>query len=116
MSKIKKLNKYQTAAVNHNQGPAVVFAGAGAGKTAVIEHRTTRLLSEGSDPARILLLTFTNKAADEMLKRVAEQNPTANLVEGGTFHSWARKLLLRYGKAIGLKQNFTILDEDDAEG
>jgi DNA helicase II / ATP-dependent DNA helicase PcrA len=115
MTEIRKLNKYQQRAVRHKQGPAIVFAGAGAGKTAVIEHRTARLLADGVDPTRILLLTFTNKAADEMLNRVAKQNPAAKLVAGGTFHSWARKLLLRYGKTIGLRANFTILDEDDAE-
>jgi DNA helicase-2/ATP-dependent DNA helicase PcrA len=115
MTRIKKLNKHQKAAIRHEDGPAVVFAGAGAGKTAVIEHRTARLLADEVDPTRILLLTFTNRAADEMLTRVAEQHPAARMIDGGTFHSWARKLLLHHGKAIGLRSNFTILDEDDAE-
>ena len=97
-------------------GPALVIAGAGSGKTRVLVYRVARLIDMGVDPASILLLTFTRKAAQEMLGRVGLLiGPQSDRVMGGTFHSVANVLLRRYGRTIGLEPGFTILDRGDSE-
>ncbi len=112
----QELNPQQLAAVEVVDGPALVIAGAGSGKTRVLVYRVARLIDSGIDPASILLLTFTRKAAQEMLGRVGLLiGPHSDRVMGGTFHSVANQLLRRYGRAIGLEPGFTILDRGDSE-
>ena len=112
----QELNPQQLAAVEVVDGPALVIAGAGSGKTRVLVYRVARLIDMGVDPASILLLTFTRKAAQEMLGRVGLLiGPQSDRVMGGTFHSVANVLLRRYGRAIGLEPGFTILDRGDSE-
>ena len=112
----QELNPQQLAAVEVVNGPALVIAGAGSGKTRVLVYRVARLIDLGVDPASILLLTFTRKAAQEMLGRVGLLiGPHSDQVMGGTFHSVANILLRRYGRGIGLEPGFTILDRGDAE-
>ena len=110
----KELNPEQLAAVREGDGPCLVLAGAGSGKTRTIIYRLAYLLEKGIDPKNICLVTFTNKASKEMIGR-------AELLLGykpqglvaGTFHHLANLLLRRFGRKIGLEPNFTILDEDD---
>ena len=112
----QELNPQQLAAVEVVDGPALVIAGAGSGKTRVLVYRVARLIDTGVDPASILLLTFTRKAAQEMLGRVGLLiGPQSDRVMGGTFHSVANVLLRRYGQTIGLDPGFTILDRGDSE-
>ena len=110
------LNEQQLAAVSAPDGPVLVLAGAGSGKTRVITYRVAYLISERRVlPQQIMLATFTNKAARSMLKRCEEViGRTARDVTGGTFHHIANLLLRRYAKALGYQNNFTILDESDA--
>src|ERR1700730_4681713 len=110
------LNAQQLAAVTHRDGPLLVVAGAGSGKTRTLIYRVARLIESGVPPGAILLLTFTRRAAQEMLRR-AEQlvGDRAGAVAGGTFHSFANNVLRRMGAPIGLKPNFTILDRSDME-
>ncbi|HJW14841.1 MAG TPA: ATP-dependent helicase, partial [Thermoanaerobaculia bacterium] len=92
-----------------------VIAGAGSGKTRTLVYRVARLIESGVDPGRILLLTFTNKAAREMLRRVETLlTVDTRRLMGGTFHSVGNRLLRRFGASVGLGSNFTILDEEDA--
>jgi len=110
------LNPQQLAAVTAGDGPALVIAGAGSGKTRTLVYRVAYLIDRGIDPATILLLTFTRKAAQEMLKRSGLLiGARSERVCGGTFHSVANLLLRRYGRPIGLEAGFTILDRGDAE-
>ena len=110
------LNPQQLAAVMAGDGPALVIAGAGSGKTRTLVYRVAYLIDLGNDPGTILLLTFTRKAAQEMLKRVGLLiGSRSERVSGGTFHSVANMLLRRYGRPIGLEPGFTILDRGDAE-
>ena len=110
------LNSQQLAAVDVVDGPALVIAGAGSGKTRVLVYRVARLIDRGIDPSSILLLTFTRKSAQEMLGRVGLLiGPQSERVRGGTFHSVANALLRRYGRVIGLEPRFTILDRGDSE-
>ncbi len=111
----KLLNPSQWEAVKTIEGPVLVIAGPGSGKTRVIEYRVLHLMENGVRPEAILLLTFTRRAAAEMLNRAAEHDPRARKVEGGTFHSFAYKLLKQYGANLGLPKNLLILDEDDAQ-
>ena len=112
----QELNPQQLAAVEVLNGPALVIAGAGSGKTRVLVYRVARLIDMGVDPASILLLTFARKSAQEMLGRVGLLiGPQSDRVVGGTFHSVANFLLRRYGRAIGLEPGFTILDRGDSE-
>ena len=112
----QELNPQQLAAVEVVDGPALVIAGAGSGKTRVLVYRVARLIDMGVDPASILLLTFTRKAAQEMLGRVGLLiGPQSDRVMGGTFHSVGNVLLRRYGRTIGLEPGFTILDRGDSE-
>lgn len=112
----QELNPQQLAAVEVLNGPALVIAGAGSGKTRVLVYRVARLIDMGVDPASILLLTFTRRSAQEMLGRVGLLiGPQSDRVVGGTFHSVANFLLRRYGRVIGLEPGFTILDRGDSE-
>ncbi|MEX0720833.1 MAG: ATP-dependent helicase [Balneolaceae bacterium] len=109
------LNKQQFDAVFHEAGPALVVAGAGTGKTRTLVHRVARLVESGVDPANILLLTFTRRAAKEMLNRASDiLDDRCKRVQGGTFHFYCSLLLHRYSEAIGFPGNFTIIDTADA--
>jgi DNA helicase-2/ATP-dependent DNA helicase PcrA len=109
------LNDEQRAVALAPRGPLVVLAGAGSGKTRAITYRVARFLDTGIAPERILLLTFTNRAAKEMLRRVGELvGPQALQVMGGTFHHVGNALLKKHALAIGYGENFTILDREDA--
>lgn len=112
----RELNAQQRDAVDVVNGPALVIAGAGSGKTRVLVYRVARLIDRGIDPSSVLLLTFTRKSAQEMLGRVGLLiGPQSERVTGGTFHSVANAWLRRYGRVIGLNPGFTILDRGDAE-
>ncbi|MBQ4613950.1 MAG: ATP-dependent helicase [Akkermansia sp.] len=109
-----ELNPEQYAAVMTNARHALVVAGAGSGKTRTLTFRVARLLASGVPSWRILLLTFTNKAAREMLARVGELTGVdSSHLWGGTFHSVANRLLRRYAERLGYQPGFTILDSDD---
>ena len=112
----EELNEEQYAAVTAPDGPALVIAAAGTGKTRTLVYRVAWLLEQGVDPNRILLLTFTNKAAKEMLERA--RTLTGDAVSGllgGTFHHLANRLLRRYATHIGFGNDYTILDSDDSK-
>jgi superfamily I DNA/RNA helicase len=102
----------QQEAVTHFQGPLLILAGAGSGKTRVITRRVAWLLQQGVRPSNVLAITFTNKAAGEMKQRVDALVP-GNRVWISTFHSLGARLLRQYGERIGLDRNFTIYDMDD---
>jgi DNA helicase-2/ATP-dependent DNA helicase PcrA len=109
-----ELNEQQFAAVTAAPGPLLVIAGAGSGKTRTLTYRVAYLLENGIDPRNILLLTFTNKAARQMLERVAKLLPfDASGIWGGTFHSIGNRMLRRHGSAIGYPSGFTIMDRED---
>jgi DNA helicase-2/ATP-dependent DNA helicase PcrA len=112
----KELNPSQLEAVNFNQGPLLVIAGAGSGKTRTLTYRVARLVDEGVPPGSVLLLTFTRKAAQEMLKRATRllDNRCQN-VSGGTFHSYAYGILRKYAFKVGFESGFSIIDRSDAE-
>lgn len=127
-SLLRDLNDEQRAAVTHDDGPLLVVAGAGTGKTATLTHRVAYLIATGISPERICLLTFTRRAAEEMLRRTdsllrrakrsdRSSGPphTGSRVWGGTFHAFAARLLRIYGESIGLPSGFTILDRADSE-
>lgn len=131
------LNAQQVAAARHGRGPLLIVAGAGSGKTRTLVHRVAHLIQEGTDPGRIMLLTFTRRAAAEMMRRVdgvlrgLKENGahgdgigdskrsgtivTSKRLWGGTFHSVATRLLRAHGKQIGLEPGFTIHDRGDSE-
>ena len=124
MSSTGTLNREQQKAVEHSGGPLLIIAGAGTGKTRTLVHRVAWLIDNGIKPERILLLTFTRRAASEMLHRVEQllqQQKRRNVsvinrgIWGGTFHAVATRLLRMYGLAIGLPRDFTILDRGDSE-
>src|SRR5712664_3829463 len=109
-----ELNEQQLAAVTAPPGPILVIAGAGSGKTRTLTYRVAYLLENGIDPRNILLLTFTNKAAREMLGRVANLLPVdASGLWGGTFHSVGNRILRRHGTALAYSSGFTIMDRVD---
>ena len=109
-----ELNEQQLAAVTASPGPLLVIAGAGSGKTRTLTYRVAYLLENGIDPRNILLLTFTNKAARQMLDRVANLLPVdASGLWGGTFHSVGNRMLRRHGSALGYSSGFTIMDRED---
>jgi len=127
---LKGLNAEQCRAVSHDDSPLLIIAGAGTGKTTTLVHRVAQLIERGTHPSRILLLTYTRRAAGEMLRRVdhllqhlrrdasaADGRPpfAGSHVWGGTFHAVAAHLLRLYGKALGLKDGFTIQDRSDSE-
>ncbi len=109
------LNPEQLAAVMHPGGPMLVLAGAGSGKTRTLVYRVCRLIEDGIPPSKILLLTFTNKAAREMLDRVEHLGDTGTArVTGGTFHSAGHRILRRYAESVGYSPRFSILDREDS--
>jgi DNA helicase-2/ATP-dependent DNA helicase PcrA len=109
-----ELNGQQLAAVTARPGPQLIIAGAGSGKTRTLTYRVAYLLENGIDPRNILLLTFTNKAARQMLDRVANLLPIdASGLWGGTFHSVGNRMLRRHGSALGYNSGFTIIDRED---
>jgi DNA helicase II / ATP-dependent DNA helicase PcrA len=110
------LNAEQRAAVAHGDGPLLIVAGAGTGKTRTLVHRVAALIERGVRPERILLLTFTRRAAEEMLTRVERLTASgATRVAGGTFHATAHQTLRQFGARVGIADGFTILDQSDAE-
>src|SRR5215468_1032199 len=116
------LNEAQREAVLHGDGPLLVVAGAGTGKTTTLAHRVAALIERGTPPERILLLTFARRAAAELLRRVdgllgraGTDRPASSRVWGGTFHSVATRLLRQHGERIGLHPGFTIHDRGDPE-
>src|ERR1700734_3028898 len=111
-----QLNDDQFAAVTAEPRTLLLLAGAGSGKTRTLTYRVAYLLSQGVRPGEILLLTFTNKAAKEMLHRVRELTGIEpRRFWGGTFHSIGHRALRMYGEAIGIPKSFTILDAEEAE-
>jgi len=114
---LTQLNAGQRAAAQHGDGPLLVIAGAGTGKTKTLAARVAALIRGGAPARRILLLTFTRRAATEMLRRAGQVvgEATAAAVWGGTFHAVAHRLLRLHGPALGLDRAFTVLDQGDAE-
>ena len=113
---LKNLNKAQKEAVMHLDGPLLIVAGAGSGKTKVLTSRIANIIREKKAfPNQILSVTFTNKAAREMERRVSEilGSTAVGLSWLGTFHSICAKLLRKHAKAVNLNSNFTIIDTDD---
>jgi DNA helicase-2/ATP-dependent DNA helicase PcrA len=110
-----ELNEQQHAAVTAPPGPSLVIAGAGSGKTRTLTYRVAFLLEQGIPPDRILLLTFTNKAAKEMMLRVTDLlGQKMEALWGGTFHSIGNRVLRRYADLLGYQRDFTIMDREDA--
>lgn len=111
-----ELNQAQLDAVLHKDGPLLIIAGAGSGKTRTLTYKVARLIEDGISPENILLLTFTRRAAREMISR-AENILGSGLgkITGGTFHSFANMILRRYARFADLKNNFTVIDRSDAE-
>ncbi len=108
------LNSEQYRAATHLLGPVLVIAGAGSGKTRTLVYRVARLIMEGIPPETILLLTFTRKAAANMLQRAAEiTGPECSQVAGGTFHAFAHKMLRSHAHLVGYSRSFTIMDATD---
>src|SRR5712671_7580619 len=112
----RELNEQQHAAVTAPPGPALVLAGAGAGKTRTLTYRVAYLLEQGIPAQRILLLTFTNKAAREMMRRVADLlGQELPSLWGGTFHSIGNRILRQQAKLLGYERDFSIMDREDSE-
>ena len=112
----RELNEQQLAAVTAPPGPALVIAGAGSGKTRTLTYRVAYLLEQGIPPDRILLLTFTNKAAGEMMRRISDLlGHELRSLWGGTFHSIGARILRLHAETLGYQKDFTILDRDDAK-
>ncbi|MBI3989620.1 MAG: ATP-dependent helicase [candidate division NC10 bacterium] len=112
----QELNPQQFEAVTAGEGPHLVIAGAGSGKTRVVTYRVAYLLDRGIEPSSILLTTFTNKAAREMLRRAQSLvNKDIRPLWGGTFHHLGNLTLRRHSQAVGLSENYTILDREDAK-
>ncbi|MCU0290987.1 MAG: ATP-dependent helicase [Thermoanaerobaculaceae bacterium] len=110
-----ELNPAQIEVVMHPGGPMLVLAGAGSGKTRTLVYRVSRLIEDGVEPGSILLLTFTNRAAREMLERVATiLGRDSGRVMGGTFHSVGNRLLRRFGDKLGYPPSYGILDREDS--
>jgi DNA helicase-2/ATP-dependent DNA helicase PcrA len=111
----QELNPEQHAAATFGNGPLLIVAGAGTGKTRTLVYRVAHLIQSGINPERILLLTFTRRAAQEMLARAVQLvGGMSRQVHGGTFHGTAHRLLRRFGPAAGLSGDFTIMDQGDA--
>ncbi|AFH49959.1 Superfamily I DNA/RNA helicase [Ignavibacterium album JCM 16511] len=112
----EELNPSQFEAASAVEGIYLIIAGAGTGKTRTLVYRVARLIELGNDPNSILLLTFTRKAANEMMRRASLLlDDRCSKIRGGTFHSFANITLRKYARAIGLDSNFTILDQGDSE-
>src|SRR5579875_2540683 len=118
LAQTEVLNDVQRAAVEHTDGPVLIFAGAGSGKTRVLTHRIAYLLEEKSVfPDRILAVTFTNKAAGEMKSRLERMvGAAARDLWVGTFHAMCVRMLRRDGRKIGIASNFAIMDDTDQRG
>jgi DNA helicase-2/ATP-dependent DNA helicase PcrA len=116
--KFEKLNAAQRAAACHGEGALLILAGAGTGKTNTLAHRVAHLVMQGANPTRILLLTFSRRAALEMTRRarriVGELATPVRLPWSGTFHSIANRLIRRHAARVGLSPNFSVLDRGDA--
>src|SRR5205085_9403157 len=111
-----ELNEQQHMAVTAPPGPSLVIAGAGSGKTRTLTYRVAYLLEQGIPAERILLLTFTNKAAREMMRRVADLlGQELPALWGGTFHSIANRILRQQAPVLGFHRDFSILDREDAK-
>src|SRR5213592_3683491 len=111
----RELNEQQHAAVTAPPGPALVIAGAGSGKTRTLTYRVAYLLEQGIPPERILLLTFTNKAAKEMMRRVVDLlGQELPGLWGGTFHSIGNRVVRQHAKLLGYERDYSILDREDA--
>src|SRR6266513_880184 len=111
----RELNEQQLAAVTAPPGPALIIAGAGSGKTRTLTYRVAYLLEQGIPPDRVLLLTFTNKAAGEMMRRVADLlGQELAALWGGTFHSVGNRILRQHAQRLGFERDFTIMDREDA--
>src|ERR687895_1435506 len=114
----EKLNPRQREAACAGAAPLLIVAGAGTGKTNTLAHRVAHLVLQGSPPEKILLLTFTRRAALEMTRRanriVAEVKKEVRLPWSGTFHSVANRLIRKYAKRLGLAESFSVLDRGDA--
>jgi DNA helicase-2/ATP-dependent DNA helicase PcrA len=112
----EELNSSQYEAASAVEGIYLIIAGAGTGKTRTLVFRVARLIELGNDPNSILLLTFTRKAANEMMRRASMLlDDRCSKIRGGTFHSFANITLRKYARAVGLDSNFTILDQGDSE-
>jgi DNA helicase-2/ATP-dependent DNA helicase PcrA len=112
----KELNESQYEAVTTVDGPLLIVAGAGTGKTRTLVYRVARLVETGVRPESVLLLTFTRRAATSMLARAAElADERCRRVSGGTFHSTAHSVLRRYPESAGVQRSFTVLDSGDTE-
>jgi DNA helicase-2/ATP-dependent DNA helicase PcrA len=110
-----ELNPEQHAAATHGDGPLLIIAGAGTGKTRTLVYRVAHLIGLGLPPERLLLLTFTRRAAQEMLSRAERLVGSASTkVHGGTFHATGHRLLRRFGKSVGMPTEFSIMDQGDA--
>ena len=111
-----QLNASQLEAVMATEGPLLVIAGAGSGKTRTLTYRVARLVEAGVAPSSILLLTFTRKASQQMLQRATRLlDRRCENVAGGTFHSFGNLILRKYASALGMPSNFAIFDRVDAE-
>src|ERR1700756_212167 len=109
----RELNPQQLAAVTAEPGPSLVIAGAGSGKTRTLTYRVAYLLEQGIAPERILLLTFTNKAAREMMRRVSDLlGQELPDLWGGTFHAMGNRILRQHAQRLGFQKDFTILDRE----
>ena len=125
---VDQLNPAQRRAVEYGNGPLLIIAGAGSGKTSTLAHRVAEIIAKGADPRRVLLLTFTRRAAAEMIRRaqliigktgkIGAQAPgpssAASITWAGTFHSVANRLLRLHAASIGLDPSFTVLDREDS--
>jgi DNA helicase-2/ATP-dependent DNA helicase PcrA len=107
------LNNDQLKAVTHREGPMLVLAGAGTGKTRILEYRVANLIEAGVNPLNILLLTFTREAASEMLNRAASNHLQCREVQGGTFHGFAYRMIKQEAERKKIRNKFTILDNED---
>ena len=112
----KELNETQLKAVMTTEGPLLIVAGAGTGKTRTLVYRVARLVETGAPPESVLLLTFTRRAATSMLARAASlADARCQRVSGGTFHSLGHSVLRKFAEQAGVQRNFTVLDQSDTE-
>ena len=112
---LNNLNEAQIKAVNTIDGPILCLAGAGSGKTTTLTYRVANLINNGVNPSNILLLTFTKKAANDMIARVNSLvGNQGKYVESGTFHRFASQIISKYGNIINIKNNFTVIDDNDS--
>ncbi len=112
----QELNSARSEAATSISGPHLIIAGAGTGKTRTIVYRVAYLVELGVKPDSVLLLTFTRKAAQEMLRKASILlDSRCDQISGGTFHSFANSVLRKYANQLGYESNFTILDQTDAE-